>query len=60
MSYRPRKVGMYWPLVFPGSVVMFVLGLCDVAVWPSSLVDYGPGDVYIIAQGPEKHFLPWV
>ena len=44
--------------MFPGSMVMFALGLYDVAAWCSSLVDYGPGDVLIIDQGSESTSCP--
>ena len=45
--------------IFPGSMVDFALGLNEVAAWHGSLVDYSPRDEFIIAQGPEEHFLPW-
>ena len=35
--------------MFHGSMVMFAMGLSDVASWHGSLVNYSPGDVFIIA-----------
>ena len=43
------------PYMLPGPVVAFALGLYDVAVQHSSLVDNGA----IICQGQEQHFLAW-
>ena len=46
--------------MFPGSMVMFALGLYDIAACHGSLVSYGPVEVFIITQGSEQHVLPWV
>ena len=48
---------MDWPQVFPCSTLPFALGLYEVTVWCSSLVDNGPGNVFTIYWGPEEHFL---
>ena len=38
-------------------VVTFALGLHDIAVGLSSLVNKGPRYILIISRGPEQHFL---
>ena len=45
---------MDWP------VLRYLLPWASVvAVWCSSLINDGPGDVLTIYQGPEEHFLAW-
>ena len=45
------------PYVLPCPAKAFALGLDDVNVWLSSLVDSGPWDIFICTRGPEQHFL---
>ena len=45
--------------MFLGSTVMLDLILYDIAAWCSSLVDYGPGDVFIITEDVKSTSRPW-
>ena len=45
------------PYMLPGSAIVFALGLYDVSVQHSSLVNNGPWDVFIFCPRPEQHFL---
>ena len=47
------------PYVFPCPVVSFALGLYDVTVQLSSLVDNSPWNVLVICRRPEYDFLAW-
>ena len=56
-GFADRDVKLDWPCMLSCAVVMLALGLHDIAVGLSSLVDNGPCYILIICRGPKQHFL---
>ena len=57
LGFADRDVKVDWPYMLSSLAVTLALGLHDVTVGLSSLVDNGPWYILIICRGPKQHFL---